>query len=140
MRKTLATAAMGALLWAAPALADGAAGAIPSIGASCPAAGGSTIHGTLLASGPTSLTMTVDGGTGPMLAFGAAHLLLPVAPNAAIVGSLQKGDTVIVQVFACPNADGTAITMVAGKIAPKPKQAVKHAPSRTTVTGKKKRP
>jgi hypothetical protein len=137
MRRIFATAALGALLWAAPALADGSAGTIPSIDASCPAAGGSTIQGTLLRSAATSLTMTVDSGSGPMLAFGAAHLLLPVAPNATFVGSPRRGDTVVVQVFACPNADKTAVTMVAGRIALKSWPAARPTPHKPVAVKKR---
>jgi len=140
MRRTFATAALGALLWAAPALADGSGGVIPSIDESCPAAGGSTIEGTLLQGGPTSLTMTVDGGSGPMLAFGAARLLLPVAPNATIVGSPRKGDTVVVQVLPCANLDKTAVTMVAGRISLKSRPAAKPAAPHKAVAAKRKKP
>lgn len=136
MRRIFATAAMGAMLGAAPALAQGSSGVIPPVDASCPAAGGSTIDGTLLQSSADSVTMTVDGGSGPLLAFGAAHLMLPVAPNAKVVGDLRKGATVRVQVFACPNPDRTAVTMVAGAIEVKVQiAATKTQPK--TVAGKK---
>jgi hypothetical protein len=45
----------------------------------------------------------------------------------------------VVQVFACPNADKTAIAMVAGKIVLKSKPAAKPTAPRKTVAGKKKR-
>jgi hypothetical protein len=137
MRRILATAAMGAMLALAPALAQASPGVIPAVGAPCPAALASTIQGTLVGSAVDSLTMTVDGGTGPLLAFGAVRLRLPIAPNATVLGSPQKGDTVIVRVFSCPNTDKTALTMVAGRIAVKPKTAPKKPIPRKPVAGKK---
>lgn len=116
MRRFLATAALGASLGAAPALSQGLPGLIPSIDASCAPTAASTVRGTLLKSSPVSLTMTVESGKGPLLAFAAAHLMLPVAPNATVVGAPRKGDAVVVQAFACPNAEQTSISMVAGRI------------------------
>ena len=137
MRRFLATAALGAMLGAAPALAQGPRGPIPVVDSSCPATASSTVQGTLLKLTSDSLTMTVDSGKGPLLAFGAAHLMLLVAPNAAVVGAPHKGDTVVVQAFACPNFDKSAVTMVAGKIAVRAKPASKAPTSRKTVAGKK---
>ena len=139
MRRILATAALGALLVAAPALAEAGPAPIPVVDASCPAASASTLRGMLLRSSPDSLTMTVDGGTGPLLAFGAAHLMLPIAPNATVVGSPRRGDTVLVRAIACPNADKTAITMVAGRVEVKARRAGKKVAPRKTVAAEPKR-
>jgi hypothetical protein len=136
MRRLLATAAMGALLWAAPAHPQGSPGPVPAVDESCPATAASTAQGTLLQSSSDSLTMTVESGQGPLLAFGAAQLMLPVAPNATVVGAPHRGDTVVVQAFACPNADASAVTMVAGRIEVKAKPTSK-TPQRKTVAGKK---
>jgi hypothetical protein len=137
MRRVFATAALGASLGVAPALAQGV---IPPIDASCPATAASTVRGTLLKSSPVSLTMTVESGKGPLLAFGAAQLMLPVAPNATVVGAPRKGDTVVVQAFACPNAAKTSISMVAGRIELKSRPAGKTTTARKTVAGKKPKP
>src|SRR5579859_7723435 len=137
MRRILATAAMGAMLALVPALAQASPGLIPAVGGPCPAALASTIQGTLLGSAVDSLTMTVDGGTGPLLAFGAVRLLLPIAPNATVLGSPHKGDIVIVRVFSCPNADKTALTMVAGRITVAAKQVATKPSPRKPVAGKK---
>jgi hypothetical protein len=109
----------GALLAAGPALGGGSTGStvsIPAIGDLCLRTGASTLQGKLVASAPRSLTMTIDRGTGPLLAFGAAKLMLPVAPNATVLGSPHKGDTVIVHAVNCPNAAKTMISTVAGRI------------------------
>ena len=64
--------------------------------------------------------MTVESGTGPLLAFASARLLLPVASNAELSGSPQAGDTVVVHAINCPNAEKTVLTTVAATIEAKP--------------------
>jgi hypothetical protein len=139
MRRLSATAGLAAVLWAAPALGQGLPGPIPAVDASCPATASSTVRGTLLGATPVSLTMTVESGKGPLLAFGAAHLMLPLAPNARVVGAPRKGDTVVVEAFACPNAEKTSISMVAGRIELVARSAGTKAPARKSAAGKKPR-
>jgi hypothetical protein len=115
-RSVLTVLVAAALLTAAPALAGGSTASIPAIGALCVPGGASILQGRLVASSPGSLTMTIDRGTGPLLAFGAAKLMLPVAPNATVLGSPRKGDTVIVYAIKCPNAERTMLSTVAGRI------------------------
>src|SRR5438132_1550565 len=62
--KVVLTFAVAALLAAVPAYGRSVSAAVPSISASCLATGGSTIHGTLVATAPGSLTMTVERGRG----------------------------------------------------------------------------
>jgi hypothetical protein len=117
MKAFLVLVVMGLILTANSALAGVAASAAPiAVGPSCSSAGSSTIQGTLLQLGPKGVTMTVDGGKGPLLAFAATKLLLPVASNVSMGGSPRSGDTVVVHAVSCPNAEKTVLTMVAASI------------------------
>jgi hypothetical protein len=137
MVKAILVLAVGALLAAAPALGGRSSLAIPSINSSCLSTGASTIQGVLVTSSAGSLTMTVERGSGPMLAFGAVKLKLPVAPNAAFLGSPHQGDSVVVHAVACPNAEKTMITVVASKISVAAHRAGKAPASRTALSHKK---
>ncbi len=106
-------------LSAAPALAQDPPGnglEPIAIGVGC--SGSSFVAGHFVSGTGSGVTLSVEDGKGPALAFMGARLLLPVASNAngIRVGSLRRGQWIRLEVTSCPNAEGTTMSMVAGRI------------------------
>ena len=95
--------------------------AVPAIGPSCLTARSALASGRLVRAAPDSVTVAVEGGSGAARAFIGARLLLLVAPNATFtgtrgLGALHPGDRIRVLIVPCPDASGSAVSLVAGRL------------------------
>ena len=102
--------------------ADGTStSAVPALGSSCLADRSAVASGRLVRAARDSVTMAVEDGSGTARAFIGARLLLPVAPNATFRGAsglaaLHPGDSIRVLIVPCPDANDSAVLLVAGRL------------------------
>ena len=95
--------------------------AVPAIGPFCHTDGSTLVSGRLVRFSRDSVTVAVEDGSGTARAFIGARLLLPVAPNATFrgtsgLGALHPGDRVRVLIVPCPDASGSAVSLIAGRL------------------------